>query len=122
MSVSRLTWHAGTGTPGPAGRRPAAYPWSISTPAPAQQPAFDAWSRLLATFRAVYGGVQHEAMRLPPYGGSLFDPDRFPFLEGRKPGTGWRDTPAEPIKVSNQHGAAPAERAPNGAAISARVA
>lgn len=63
---------------------------------------FDAWSRLLATFRVVYGGVQHEAMRLPPYGGTLFDPDRFPFLEGRKPGTSWRNTPAEPIKVSNR--------------------
>lgn len=63
---------------------------------------FDAWSRLLATFRAVYDGVQHEAMRLPPYGGTLFDPDRFPFLEGRKPGTSWRNTPAEPIKVSNR--------------------
>lgn len=63
---------------------------------------FDAWSRLLATFGAVYGGVQHEAMRLPPYGGTLFDPDRFPFLEGRKPGTSWRNTPAEPIKVSNR--------------------
>ena len=63
---------------------------------------FDAWSRLLATFRAVYGGVQHEAMRLPPYGGTLFDPDRFPFLEGRRPGTHWRATPAEPLKVSNR--------------------
>ena len=63
---------------------------------------FDAWGRLLATFRAVYGGVQHEAMRLPPYGGTLFDPDRFPFLEGRKPGTYWRTAPAEPIKVSNR--------------------
>ena len=42
----------------------------------------DAWCRLLATFRAVHAGVEHEAMRLPPYGGSLFDPDRYPFLEG----------------------------------------
>ena len=63
---------------------------------------FDAWGRLLATFRAVFGGVQHEAMRLPPYGGTLFDPDRFPFLEGRKPGTHWRTMPAEPLKVSNR--------------------
>jgi hypothetical protein len=63
---------------------------------------FDAWSRLLATFRAVYGGVQHEAMRLPPYGSTLFDPDRYPFLEGRQPGTSWRTTPAAPIKVSNR--------------------
>jgi hypothetical protein len=63
---------------------------------------FDAWGRLLATFRAVYGGVQHEAMRLAPYGGTLFDPDRFPFLEGRKPGTCWRSMAAEPLKVSNR--------------------
>ena len=51
---------------------------------------FDAWSRLLATFRAVHGGIQHENLRLPAYGGSLFDPDRFPFLEGRAAGTRWR--------------------------------
>jgi hypothetical protein len=44
---------------------------------------FAAWCRLLATFRAVYGGVQHENLNLPAYGGSLFDPERFPFLEGR---------------------------------------
>lgn len=45
---------------------------------------FDAWCRLLATFRAVFYGVQHDRLRLPAYGGSLFDPERFPFLEGRK--------------------------------------
>ncbi len=44
---------------------------------------FDAWSRLLAVFRAVYGGIRHERLTLPPYGGSLFDPDKYPFLEGR---------------------------------------
>ena len=54
----------------------------------------DAWVRLLSTFRAVYGGRQHERMKLLPYAGNLFDPDRFPFLEGRKPGTTWRDTPS----------------------------
>lgn len=42
-----------------------------------------AWHRLLATFRAVHGGVNHDRLTLPAYGGSLFDPDRFPFLEGR---------------------------------------
>ena len=63
---------------------------------------FDAWSRLLATCRAVYAGVRHETMRLPPYDGNLFNPDRFPFLEGRKPGTDWRTTSAEPLKVSNR--------------------
>jgi len=62
----------------------------------------DAWSRLLSTFRAVHGGVQHEAMRLPAYGGSLFDPDRYPFLEGRESGTRWRETPAHPLPVNNR--------------------
>ncbi|MDP9389479.1 MAG: hypothetical protein M3Q48_16580 [Actinomycetota bacterium] len=44
-----------------------------------------AWHRLLATFRAVHGGANHDRLTLPAYGGSLFDPDRFPFLEGRRP-------------------------------------
>ena len=38
------------------------------------------WHRLLATSRALYGGVNAEDMRVPAYGGSLFDPERFPFL------------------------------------------
>lgn len=38
------------------------------------------WHRLLATSRALYSGVSTEDMRLPAYGGSLFDPARFPFL------------------------------------------
>jgi hypothetical protein len=50
----------------------------------------DAWVRLLSTFRAVYGGVRHDRLKLLPYAGKLFDPDRFPFLEGRKPETTWR--------------------------------
>ena len=62
----------------------------------------DAYSRLLATFRAVHGGVEHEAMRLPAYGGTLFDPDRYPFLEGRSPGTSWRDEPAQPLPIHNR--------------------
>lgn len=43
----------------------------------------DAWSRLLALFRAVHGGIHHDRLHLPAYGGDLFDPARFPFLEGR---------------------------------------
>jgi hypothetical protein len=43
-----------------------------------------AWHRLLATFRAVHGGANHDRLTLPAYGGSLFDPERFPFLEGRR--------------------------------------
>ena len=38
------------------------------------------WHRLLATSGALARGVAFEDLRLPAYGGSLFDPDRFPFL------------------------------------------
>jgi hypothetical protein len=62
----------------------------------------DAWSRLLATTRVVHGGAAHETLRLPAYGGALFDPDRYPFLEGRPIGSRWRDTPAAPLPVSNR--------------------
>lgn len=61
-----------------------------------------AWCRLLATFRVLYGGVEHEAMPLPAYGGNLFNPDRFPFLEGRKHGSAWVDSPADPLPINNQ--------------------
>lgn len=43
-----------------------------------------AWHRLLAVARALHQGVAHEDLRLPPYGGDLFDPDRYPWLEGRE--------------------------------------
>jgi type I restriction-modification system DNA methylase subunit len=62
----------------------------------------DAWARLLATFRAVYGGIEHEALRLPALGGSLFDPDRFPFLEGRPTGSSWRTDDARPLPIDNR--------------------
>ena len=62
----------------------------------------DAWSRLLAIFRAVYGGIEHEALRMPALGGSLFDPDRFPFLEGRAKGTHWRTDEARPLPIDNR--------------------
>lgn len=61
-----------------------------------------AWHRLLALFRAVHGGVDHSEFRLPAYGGSLFDPDRYPFLEGRPAGSTWRETPANPIPVDDR--------------------
>ena len=38
------------------------------------------WHRLLATSQALYRGASFEDMRMPAYGGSLFDPARFPFL------------------------------------------
>jgi len=63
---------------------------------------WDAWSRLLAVFRAVYGGIKHENLRLPALGGSLFDPDRFPFLEGRAKGSDWRTDVAKPLPIDNR--------------------
>lgn len=61
-----------------------------------------AWSRLLALFRGVYGGIDHPTLQLPALGGSLFDPDRYPFLEGRKKGTSWRSDPAEPLPIDDR--------------------
>ncbi len=63
---------------------------------------YDAWPRLLTAFRAVYGGLRHDDVHIPAYGGNLFNPDRFPFLEGRKQGTSWRDTEANPLPVNNR--------------------
>ena len=63
---------------------------------------YDAWTRLLTSFRAVYAGVKHDRLKLPAYGGSLFNPDRFPFLEGRKLGTSWKNSEAMPLPVNNR--------------------
>jgi len=41
------------------------------------------WHRLLATSQALYRGASFEDIRLPSYGGSLFDPSRFGFLTAR---------------------------------------
>jgi hypothetical protein len=62
----------------------------------------DAWARLLATFRAVHTGVNHQDLLMPAYGGSLFNPDRYPFLEGRGMGTNWAATQAQPLAVNNR--------------------
>ena len=43
---------------------------------------FGAWSSLLTAFRAVFFGAVCGDLRLPPRRGALFDPHRFPFLEG----------------------------------------
>src|SRR5690606_8073933 len=59
---------------------------------------FGAWSRLLALFRAIYLGAAHGELALPPRRGELFDPERFPFLEG------WTG-PAAPIGAADQRAA-----------------
>ena len=60
-----------------------------------------AWHRLLATSRAVHSGVHHDELSVPAYGGTLFDPDRFPFLEGRNADGTWHTTTGTPIPITD---------------------
>ena len=46
---------------------------------------FLVWHRLLATSGALFGGATWEDVRMPAYGGSLFDPARFGFLTATGP-------------------------------------
>lgn len=62
----------------------------------------DAWARLLASFRAVHGGIRHQDLLMQAYGGSLFDPDRYAFLEGRAAGSQWHSAAADPLAVNNR--------------------
>ena len=62
----------------------------------------DGWARLLAIFRAVHSGVKHQDLPIPEYQGSLFDPDRFPFLEGRPLNSKWESTTANPLPINNR--------------------
>jgi hypothetical protein len=45
---------------------------------------YGAWAQLVALFRMVHDGAEAPGMRLPARHGVLFDPERFPFLEGRR--------------------------------------
>ena len=44
---------------------------------------FGAWAQLLTLFRLIYDGGRHGTFQLPARKGYLFDPGRYPFLEGR---------------------------------------
>lgn len=44
---------------------------------------FGAWAQLLALFRIIHGGCRHPDLKMPARAGHLFDPARYPFLEGR---------------------------------------
>jgi len=44
---------------------------------------FGAWAQILTLSRLVHGGCLHRDLRMPARLGHLFDPHRFPFLEGR---------------------------------------
>jgi len=51
---------------------------------------YGAWAQLLVLFRMIHDGAKHGEMRLPKRHGALFDPDRFPFLEGRRSPTAFQ--------------------------------
>ena len=53
---------------------------------------FGAWAQICALCRVVHAGVRHGGLVLPARRGTLFDPDRYPFLEGR-------DTAADPPDI-----------------------
>ncbi len=44
---------------------------------------YGAWAQLLTLFRLVHEGGSHGGFHIPARKGYLFDPDRYPFLEGR---------------------------------------
>lgn len=44
---------------------------------------YGAWSGLCSLFYLVHKGCIHRELKLPPRWGGLFDPDRFPFIDGR---------------------------------------
>ena len=43
---------------------------------------YGAWAQLVALFRLIHSGSKHPDLKLPARSGYLFDPDRFPWLEG----------------------------------------
>lgn len=48
---------------------------------------YGAWAQLLVLFRIVYDGARTGRFSIPQRHGVLFDPDRYPFLEGRPEGS-----------------------------------
>jgi hypothetical protein len=44
---------------------------------------YGAWAQLLTLFRVLHDGASHGGLRVPARSGRLFDPDAYPFLEGR---------------------------------------
>ena len=44
---------------------------------------FGAWAQMLSLFRLIHGGASHGELEIVARKGTLFDPERFPFLEGR---------------------------------------
>lgn len=49
---------------------------------------FGTYAWLLSTFRMIFDGGAHGTLHLPTRHGQLFNPDEYPFLEGRPPNVG----------------------------------
>lgn len=63
---------------------------------------YGAWAWLLSLFRLVYEGGGHADLYLPARHGQLFDPDEYPFLEGRPQYTKYQTGESlEPPRVSD---------------------
>jgi methylase of polypeptide subunit release factors len=58
---------------------------------------YGAWAQLVALFRVVHRGCQHALLKMPVREGHLFDPDRYPFLEGRSGGS--QPVAGQPLKL-----------------------
>ena len=59
---------------------------------------YGAWAQLLTLFRMIYEGGSHAELQIPPRKGYLFDPERYPFLEG----SGARESREEVSGVGGQ--------------------
>ena len=64
---------------------------------------FGAWAQLISLFRLVFHGGGYGGFQLPRRYGKLFDPDAYPFLEGRPQGTSHTldNTPLEPPRIAD---------------------
>jgi hypothetical protein len=70
---------------------------------------YGAWAQLLTLFRMIYEGGSHAELQIPPRKGYLFDPDRYPFLEGR-----FDDGDKKALSPQEQSAAIQVPRVPDG--------
>ena len=63
---------------------------------------FGAWAQLLSLFRLIYGGGGHAGLFFVARKGKLFDPLRFPFLEGRESNESFVSSVDYPVRISEQ--------------------
>lgn len=57
----------------------------------------EAFPQILATSRIVHDGVRHQTLNVKGYGGTVFDPGKHPWLEGRQAGG-----PGKPVHVDDR--------------------